>query len=46
MNGVNQKYEDELEYMGFEGFAGSLTELIWLRLIIEDVIFEMDVSAT
>ena len=46
MNGEYQEYEDELEFLGFEHFYGDLTELIWLRLIIEDVIFVMDYCKT
>jgi hypothetical protein len=46
MNDVIEKDGNPLDFLGFECFCGGLTELIWLRLIIEDVIFEMDVSTT
>jgi hypothetical protein len=41
-NLMTEEYEDLL---GFEGFGGALTDSIWLRLVIEDVIFEMKYSA-
>ena len=46
MDNVFQKQEDLLEFMGCEGFCGALTDLIWLRLIIEDVIFEIKYDTT
>lgn len=41
MNDVIEKDGNPLEFLGFECFSGDLDDLIWLRLIIENVIFEM-----
>ena len=40
MNRVFQENESDLEFIGIEPFDGALTDLIWLRLIIEDAIVE------
>ncbi len=44
MNQLFEEVEEYKEFKGFKGFMGALDDGIWLRLIIEDVILDMQYS--